>query len=260
MSRHLTPSKIGLLALIRLYSDGVVPSSATIPILSFLISYLLPVHSHTSQENDSVSQDGFAVSIQKLQSATISYASAIPGRTVWDLLLKLLWAINSLDALHAFFNELPLLLEKPLDGSPDVPDDPKLLQQKRMLFSRNSPLGAFVRRSQLEFTRLQFHDGNNLWKSLITYRAPTMAIWKRRNPTAGPRSYDSNLQIESFDRNGTLSNLLYGNSPPSSSKNDRLKHGNTSTDDMEKLLDYQVSRMQRLSGPFHSQKPTLTRS
>ncbi|KAL8873489.1 MAG: hypothetical protein Q9198_007015 [Flavoplaca austrocitrina] len=245
MSRHLTPSKIGLLALIRLYSDGVVPSSATIPILSFLISYLLPVHSHTSQENDSVSQDGFTVSIQKLQSATISYASAIPGRTVWDLLLKLLWAINSLDALHAFFNELPLLLEKPLDGSLDVPDDPKLLQQKRMLFSRNSPLGAFVRRSQLEFTRLQFHDGNNLWKSLIIYRAPTMAIWKRRNPTAGPRSYDSNLQIEPFDRHGTLSDLLYGNFPPSSSKNDRLKHGNTSTDDMEKLLDYQVSRMQR---------------
>lgn len=254
MSRHLTPSKIGLLALIRLYSDGVVPSSATIPILSFLVSYLLPVHSQTSQEIDSVSQDGFTVSIQKLQSVTIPHASAIPGRTVWDLLLKLLWAIDSLDALHVFFNELPLLLEKPLDGSPAVPDDSKHLQQKRMLFSRNSPLGAFIRRSQLEFTRLQFHDGNNLWRSLIIYRAPTLAIWKRRNPAGGPRSYDSNLQVESFDRNGTLSNLVYGNFPQSNVKNDMLRHGNTSTDDMEKLLDYQVSRMQRSSGSFLSQR------
>ncbi|CAO1600026.1 APC5 protein [Xanthoria calcicola] len=241
MSRHLTPSKIGLLALIRLYSDGVVPSSATIPVLSFLISYLLPVRSKTSQEDDSVSRNGFTVSIQKLQSATISHASAIPGRTIWDLLLKQLWAINSLDALHAFFDELPLLLEKPFDGNADPPDS----RPKRMLFSRNSPLGAFVRRSQLEFTRLQFHDGSTLWKSLIIYRAPTLAVWKRRNPAAGPSSYDSNLQAVSFDPTGTLSNLVYGNLPLDSSKDGILKHGNTSTDDMEKLLDYQVSRMQR---------------
>lgn len=241
MSRHLTPSKIGLLALIRLYSDGVVPSSATIPVLSFLISYLLPVRSKTSQEDDSVSRDGFTVSIQKLQSATISHASAIPGRTIWDLLLKQLWSINSLDALHAFFDELPLLLEKPFDANADPPDS----RPKRMLFPRNSPLGAFVRRSQLEFTRLQFHDGSNLWKSLIIYRAPTLAVWKRRNPAAGPSSYDSNLQAASFDPTGTLSNLVYGNLPLNSSKDGILKHGNTSTDDMEKLLDYQVSRMQR---------------
>lgn len=246
MSRHLTPSKIGLLGLIRLYSDGVVPSSATIPILSFLISHLLPVHSKTSKEDDTISRDGFTVSIQKLQSATISHASSIPGRTVWDLLLKLLWTINSLDALHAFFNELPLLLEKPYDGNADPSD----LRPKRMLFSRNSPLGAFVRRSQLEFTRLQFHDGSNLWKSLIIYRAPTLAVWKRRNPAAGPYSYDSNLQAESFDPNGTLSNLVYGSLSFDSSKDGMLKHGNTSTDDMEKLLDYQVSRMQRSFVPF----------
>ncbi|KAL8659686.1 MAG: hypothetical protein Q9226_000311 [Calogaya cf. arnoldii] len=242
MSRHLTPSKIGLLALIRLYSDGDVPSSATIPILSFVISYLLPVHSRTSKDDESISQDGFTVSIQKLQSATIPYASAIPGRTVWDLLLKQLWTINSLDALHAFFTGLPLLLEKPLDGNTDASDDQK---PDRMLFSRNSPLGAFIRRSQLEFTRLQFHDGSNLWKSLIIYRAPTLAVWKRRNPAAGPRSYDSNLQPDSFDSDGSLSYLVYGSLSSGTSKDGMLKHGNTSIDDMEKLLDYQVSRMQR---------------
>ena len=246
MSRYLTPSKIGLLALIRLYSDGFVPSSATIAILSFLISYLLPVYRKSSEEDDSISQDGFTVSIEKLQSATISYTSAIPGRTLWDLLLKLLWTINSLDGLHAFFNELALLLEKPFDKHADVSDHLEHPRPNRMLLSRNSPLGAFVRRSQLEFTRLQFHDGTSLWKSLIVYRRPTLPAWNRRNPGAGPLSFDTNLQAECFDTDGTLLDLIYGGL---SSKTGIFKDGNTSTDDMEKLLDYQVSRMQSSSAP-----------
>ncbi|KAL8675261.1 MAG: hypothetical protein Q9168_000382 [Polycauliona sp. 1 TL-2023] len=164
---------------------------------------------------------------------------------MWDLLLKLLWTIDSLDALYVFFNELPLLLEKPVDGNTDTSDHLEHSQQKRMLFSRNSPLGAFVRRSQLEFTRLQFSDGSALWRSFIIYRAPTLAAWKRRNPAIGPYSYDSNLQAESIDPNRTLSTLVYGTLPLNNSKDGMLKHGNTSTDDMEKLLEYQVSRMQR---------------
>ncbi|KAL8733624.1 MAG: hypothetical protein Q9166_002034 [cf. Caloplaca sp. 2 TL-2023] len=245
MSRYLTPSKISLLALITLYSDGVVPSSATIPILSFLVSYLLPVHSKTSRKDHEISQDGFTISIEQLQKATISYTSAIPGRTIWDLLLKHLWTINSLDALHAFFNGLPLLLEKPLDEITDDEDDIEHSRPKRMLLSRNSPLGAFVRRSQLEFTRLQFHDGISLWKSLIVYRAPTLAVWARRNPAAGPQSLDSNLQAGSINAYGTIADLIYGDVTANVRKDGLLKDGNTSTEDMEKLLEHQVSRMQR---------------
>ncbi|KAI4248441.1 MAG: hypothetical protein L6R40_001001 [Gallowayella cf. fulva] len=210
MSRYLTPSKIGLLALIRLYSDGVVPSSATIRTLSFLVSYLLPVRTHNSGQDESIAQHGFTISIDKLQNATISLTSAIPGRTVWDLLLKQLWAINSLHALHAFFNELPLLLEKPLDEGAGETEDLEHRRPKHILFSRNSPLGAFVRRSQLEFTRLQFHDATSLWKSLIIYRSSTLAVWQRRNPAAGLHSFDSVLQADSINADGTLSRLIYG--------------------------------------------------
>ncbi|KAL8818783.1 MAG: hypothetical protein Q9223_002662 [Gallowayella weberi] len=236
MSRYLTPSKIGLLALISLYSDGVVPSSATIPILSFLISYLLPVHSVGSK------QDGITISVDKLQKATIAHTSAIPGRTVWDLLLKQLWMIDSLHALHAFFNDLSLLLEKPPHEGLDQPEQSR---RKRMLLSKNSPLGAFVRRSLLEFTRLQFHDGASLWKSLIIYRTPTLPHWKRRNPKAGPQSFDRNLQAESIDADGTLSNLIYGDLSADSYTGVVLKDGNASTDDLERLLDHQINRMQR---------------
>src|SRR6185437_5146035 len=41
MSRYLTPAKIGLLALIELYTEGDVPSESTIPVLSFLTSHLI---------------------------------------------------------------------------------------------------------------------------------------------------------------------------------------------------------------------------
>lgn len=241
MSRYSTPSKIGLLALITLYCDGVVPSSATLPILSFLVSYLLPAHSKAAQREDEVLRGGFTVSIRQLQNATITHASAIPGRTVWDLLLKQIWTINSLDALHVFIDGLPSLLEKPLGESTAEKDNVDPIRPKRMLVSRNSPLGAFVRRAHLEFSRLQFHDGTTLWKNLINYRAPTLAFWKRRNPAAGSHSFDSNLQRLSISTDGSLSEIIYGDL-----SDNVLKDVNNSMDDMEKLYEHQVARMQRL--------------
>ncbi|KAL8807371.1 MAG: hypothetical protein Q9182_000710 [Xanthomendoza sp. 2 TL-2023] len=241
MSRYLTPSKISLLALISLYSDGVVPSSATIPILSFLVSYLLPVHSVGSKQDGWIAQDYLTISIDTLQKATIAHTSAIPGRTVWDLLLKQLWMIDSLHALHTFFNDLSLLLEKPLGEGVDQQEHSR---RKRMLLSRNSPLGAFVRRSRLEFTRLQLHDGASLWKSLIIYRGPTLPLWKRRNPNAGPQSFDRNLQADSIDADRTVSHLVYGDLSANSYTGVVLKDGNASTDDLWRLLDHQINRMQ----------------
>lgn len=240
MSRYLTPSRIALLALITLYSDGLVPSSATIPILSFAVSYILPVHSKAKQREDSIPLDDFTISIEKLQEKTITHTSAIPGRTVWDLLLKNLWAISSLDALHAFFDDLPFLLEKPTEESTSETEELVSIRSKRMLLSRNSPLGAFVRRSRLEFTRLQFHDGTSLWKSFIAYRGPTLVFWKRRNLTAGSNSFDSNLQQDPTNADGELVGLVYGD------LSDKIfKNANNSTDDTERLLDHQIDRMQR---------------
>lgn len=240
MSRYLTPSRVALLALIRLYSDGLIPSSASIPILAFVISYILPLRLKSGQHEDIIPLDAFTVSIEKLQEATVIHHSAIPGRTVWDLLLKDLWGISSLDALHAFFDDLPLLLERSIDGSSGQQDEVDSTRPKRMLLSRNSPFGAFVRRSQLEFTRLQFHDGTNLWKKFIVYRGPTLAFWKRRNPGAGSHSFDCNLQHYPVDADGRLVGVVYGDL----SHNIR-QNANHSTDDMERLLDHQVDRMQR---------------
>ncbi|KAL8763874.1 MAG: hypothetical protein Q9184_000470 [Pyrenodesmia sp. 2 TL-2023] len=203
-----------------------------------MVSYLLPVHSKSRDRDGGSKPEDFTMSIERLQKATIVHASAIPGRTLWDLLVKKLWTITSLDALHTFFDDLPSLLEKPTEeGVSQGGLDSQ--RPKRMLLSRNSPLGAFVRRAQLEFTRLQFHDGVSLWEDLIAFRRPTLALWKRRNPGAGSGSFDTNLQEDSTDYK--LAGLVYGhlsyNTP---------QHVQTSTEDMERLLDYQISRMQHI--------------
>ncbi|KAL8699400.1 MAG: hypothetical protein Q9201_006029 [Fulgogasparrea decipioides] len=195
----------------------------------------------TSQRGDELARSGFPVSIELLQRATITHASAIPGRTVWDLLLKQLWAVNSLDSLHTFFDNLPSLLEKPFGEGLVKTDELDPARPKRMLLSRNSPLGAFVRRSHLEFTRLQFHDGNSLWKELIIYRAPTLTFWKRRNPTASSQSFDANPQGVSNGIDGEIVEIIYGDI-----SGDDPKYVNNSWDDLEKLYEHQVARMQRL--------------
>lgn len=240
MSRYLTPSKVGLLALISLYTDSVVPSTATIPVLSFLVSHLLPIEPLSVEDEVVSSHCDFTITVDSFRKATIILASGIPGRTIWDLLLKKLWEISSFDALHCFFDTLPFLLEKTAEESQNADED-IAATSKPILLSRVSPLGAFVRRAQLEFTRLQFHDGIVFWKNFVSYRASTLHLWKRRNPVAGRSSFDTNLQQHRLGMDDRLTELVYGDITE-----DARKQPSVSTDDVEKLLEYQVDKMQSM--------------
>ena len=236
MSRYLTPSKIGLLALISLYSESNVPSAAIVPILSFVISFLIPGSS--SEEHVGQSKD-VSFSIEALQRATITHASGIPGRTIWDLLLKKLWETNSSDALYGFFDNLSFILARPRD---DLSRDEQTSGQKCILLSRTSPLGAFVRRSQLEFTRLQFHDVIGIWNNFIHFREPTFTFWKKRNPDARKGVVRLTLNEELLDPDSNLALLV-----DSVSLKEPLAKATRaiySTDDIEKLLEYQINQMQ----------------
>ena len=180
------------------------------------------------------------VSIDTLQRVTITHPSTIPGRTTWDLLLNKLWEINSFDALHRFFDDLSLILEKHSEtpGSDGI----RSAKSTLILLTTSSPLGAFVRRSQLEFTRLQFHDGITLWKSFVAYRSPTFAAWGRRHLEIST-NIDANLEEGSYEPEGLIKNIVYGDLHDLAKK-----HVNISTEDLEKLLEYQVDQMQ--STPF----------
>ena len=230
MSRYMTPSKIGLLALISLYTESVVPSVSTVPVLSFIVSHVLPINA---------AHQGLVMTIDGLQKATITHASGIPGRTIWDLLLKKLWEINSLDALHAFFDALSSVLVKTREELQSDAEDGITSVSAHLLLSRASPLGTFVRRAQVEFTRLQFHDGVVLWKHFVVYREPTLPMWKKRNPQAGKQSFDLNVQELEFGSHHPLAKIIY-----SDVGNDRSPEAKTSLDEVKKLLEQQVEQMQ----------------
>ena len=240
MSRYLTPSKIGLLALTSLYLESAVPSAAIIPVLSFLVAST--GHFVSASDENGVDRRRLAITIDDLQKATANLVSGIPGRSIWDLLLSRLWKINSLDAFHTFFGTLEAMLQGLQGENERHLTNDTASNASRLSLSRVSPLGAFVRRAQIEFTRLQFHDAVLIWKGFIAYRAPTLTQWKKRNPTAGPSSFDVNLQLEGLNIDSRMNKLIYSPHDDSAGKSILV-----STVDVEKLLDYQVERMQRKS-------------
>ena len=255
MSRYLTAPKLGLLALISLYGDSVVPMRAIVPLLSFIVSFLLPPQV-VARGNPPCEKGNFSTnSISGVQEATILHASGIPGRTLWDLFLKKLWGINSFDQLHVFFDSLSLLLPIDLEEARKDKDAGDLSLPSRMRFSRNSPFGVFLRRAQLEFTRLQLHDSITLWKSFILYRNPTLFAWRKRNPGSGRARYDVNLAESQVNEQEDLSLILYRDFTEA----DHKQAGN-SMEDIEKLLEFQRDRMQSMSLRTSSKSTSLMSS
>ena len=232
MFRFLTPSKISLLALTFVYTESLVPASATTPLLS-LIFCRLP--SSSSQQDGATrfsATDLDVLTLDLLRDATSVLASAIPGRTVWDLFLNKLWSIDSLDALHSFFASLVLLFGESAtaEGMTAFKDD----CPQRAHLSKTSPLGVFARRAHLEFARLQFQDTISLWQSLVVYRAPSFSQWKKRHPSSSFSGLDINIDHLSGS-GGALSSHY-----ERPTGNDRI----VSLEDVERLLEYQVNRIQ----------------
>jgi anaphase-promoting complex subunit 5 len=238
MARHLTPSKIGLLALISLYSESVVPNVSSIAILSFVVDFLLPVQSGISHPKPGSS---ISPSIEDFQNATITHASAVPGRTIWDLFLRKLWLIDTFDELHVFFDSLSELLVKSHEQQQqDLENGFPPPNPEKLLLSRKSPLGTFVRRTQLEFVRIQLHDSMNLWRAFIVYRQSTLPMWRKRNSNFSNRSFDINLLGDGTKKSGIL-DVVYGGLMDA---DPLMSGGAISTDDVEKLLEFQVKEMQ----------------
>ena len=241
MARYLTPSKIGLLALMTIYTEGVVPTSKTTSVLSFLLSHVLSDISHSA----TVPSAGYdhAVPIAVFEAALSTHASAIPGRTIWDLFLKKLWSFDCSDALDQFITNTASLLIKSRD---------QLLKERESVgevdpgpgrISRASPFGAFIRRAHLEFTRLQFHDAILLWQRFLTYRLPTRQMWERKNVSAGRSALDVNLSDFQIDTSHPLAQIMYGGLVAEDIEDD----GGFSTHDKERLMEFHVSELQSTS-------------
>ncbi|ROW07174.1 hypothetical protein VPNG_07391 [Cytospora leucostoma] len=246
MSRFLMPSDIGLLALVELYTEGAVPSGAIIPVLSFLASHtgIDPTKdSSSSRECWQKAQDDIHMvnSVKAFEVLLSPFPAAVglPGRRLWHLFLAKLWAIDSLDALHEFFDSQPMLLATKEDIRLMVePEDGA--QTSRFPLVSNSPLAMFVRRAHLEFNRLHFEDVSTLWKDFIVYRQPTASAWIRRNPSSSPVHFDKVLDISKSD---------WGEGAPSI---EFIAYGDISASRvpasihcLDGLIEFQVAQMQK---------------
>lgn len=252
MSRYLTPSKISLLILALVYTEGVVPSAQTVAVLSFLVSYINPDVSHSSHASSS--EASCVVKVEDFELALSSLPSAIPGRTIWDLFLKKLWSVDCSHALEQLLsNSLSVLCKarEQLQKERNEGLQPELCGR----ISRTSPLGAFVRRAQLEYTRLQFSDAATLWQRFIIYRRPTRQAFERKNPHDGRSSLDVNLSDLQLDGSHPIAQILYGDSDDGNERNE----DSMSTHDVESLMEFQVSELQRRRASiFGRLKPNST--
>ena len=253
MSRFLSPAKIGLLALIELYTTNTVPTSSIVDVLSFIASHLIDSDisgsalSSSDRWRRTESTVNLVISISDFEKvlALHTAASGIPGRTLWYVFLDKLWKIDSLHALHEFYDNCSRILAKTKEelrrdaGLGIPPVAPEIIQ-----LSRNSPFGAFVRRSQLEFTRLRFHDTIELWKDLVKYRDTTAAYYKKKTTGFQSLSFD-NVLLASENEWGqaveAITSVAYGDTL----RDDLNATIPVSTDDIEKLLEFQIDQMQK---------------
>lgn len=239
MSRFLTASKIGLLALISLYTEGIIPVLSSSATISFLLSRIIPDSRRPVAEP--VRNGKHAIPIADFENALASHVSTVVGRTVWDALLRKLWSFDCSAALDEFINDFPPLLARSSDQIQREKEghDP----QPHGKIARTSPLGAFIRRCHLEFTRLQFQDGILLWQDFIVYRAPTRQAWEKKNALGAHNGLDVNFSSLNIDVSHPLAQILYGRlhseEPPSSG---------FSLYDIERLMEFQVSELQRSGG------------
>ncbi|OJJ43409.1 hypothetical protein ASPZODRAFT_136263 [Penicilliopsis zonata CBS 506.65] len=244
MSRYLTPSKVALLCLIAIYTEGVVSNSSAIHVLSFLISCLIPLDAAESSSSSSSKWERQGlIDIADFEDVLSSHASSIPGRSIWDLFLRKIWSLDSCDALEVFFAEISSLLMKTREEQIQDRNNGLAPETGSMRLSRCSPLGAFVRRAQLEFTRLQFHDSVKLWRGFVRYRLPTYHLWARKHPSEEQAAVDINLLELGLDQSSHLAQAIYGNV-----EDDYGDENAISTKDVERLLEFQVGELQRLGG------------
>ena len=249
MARYLTPSKIALLALIELYTDAAVPPSSTITILSFILKQLIPTAVPKSQAVEPVPEESlpFILESKAFETLLSTYTAAhgLPGRTLWDHFLKKLWDIDSLDALYVFFKRRVHLLKKSRnearrDRELGIPPP----SEGMIILSRTSPFGSFVRRANVEFERLNFNGAVSLWMAFVKWRQDTRTYWMRRNGGglsrwAGDHALLNGQLNWGVEETEMLQLVAYGDL----NIND-AEEVCVSTDDVEKVLEFQVEQMQ----------------
>lgn len=100
MSRYLSPAKICLVILIDLYRANEAPPSNGINLLSFISSHILRRHADTPSSD---SKPHSIRSLKDFESLLVPITSNFPGRSLYDVFLRHLWQLQSIEQLEDVF-------------------------------------------------------------------------------------------------------------------------------------------------------------
>lgn len=239
MARYLTPSKIALLVLTTLYTAEKVPTSESVAVLDFIISHIIP-HGRSTRSHSEPTFD-HVLPISAFDKVLSPLASLMPGRSLYDEFLKRIWWLMCSNTLDEFIESLPSMLRKSREQIIKEREMGVPAEEQTAKVIRTSPLGAFIRRCHLEYTRLQFQDAMILWQQFVAYRAPSRPQWEKKNPSARHSPLDSNLTSLGIEASHPLAQIIYGDVLASMETTQAY-----SAHDVEKLLEFQVSEMQSL--------------
>lgn len=220
MPRYLTSPKLALLLLIETYTTLDLSQSARRGILNFLSARIVIRSDFDAQSLNERFDLASASDISAFAKDLTSLPINQPGRNVYDVFLARVWALDGLDALIDFVKQLADGVGAPPLHTPEgegIPP-PKI--------SRASPLGQFIRRSNVEFTRLQFPDAQALWSSFDAFRSSSFSAWATRNPEAAQ----------------SLQNSV----PERASRRPSSDQPQTSTEDTSLLLSFSIHHLQKL--------------
>lgn len=235
MGRFLTPSKIALLVLAQIYIKGLIPFASTGQVLRFLLSRIL--FDADASDRDIFSED--VGSVSDIEHSLFDQPSVVPGRSIWDLFLKYIWAIDCADALEWFISDMSQYLGKSREELLKGRDE-GLTPEPNTKVVRTSPLGLFIRRCAIEYMKPQFQESMVLWLEFVGYRMPTKASFARRNPQLVRNTFDSVLSDLEIDYNHPVAGIVLR--PLIENMESECKP--YSIYDSEKLMEFQVSEMQ----------------
>lgn len=220
MPRYLTATKIALLLLIDTYTTVDLPPTSRHEILNFLAARIIIRSDFDSGSLSERFELATADDISSFADTLSKLPAHVPGRSVYDLFLARVWAIDGLDAIFEFVRNVADSVGSPPAATEDGEETlPKI--------SRVSPLGQFIRRSRVEFTRLQFADAQALWVSFAAFRSSSYPTWAARNP-------DAAQDLQASEPAWATSTL-----PTSAS-------AQTSTEDTSLLLSFSIHHLQKL--------------
>jgi anaphase-promoting complex subunit 5 len=238
MSRYITASKLGQLVLLGIYVRGKVPNDALIAVLAFVSAR---IHHYSATATNGASPPVYRSAPATMDDflAMMKPFDSLPGRTLHALFLDALWAIKTLEDLHDFFREMVDFFKKPYEPSEDEDGETGEEVDSMYLLDGLSPVGMFVRRTYLEFVRLQFDDTAKLWVSFVKFRQPTDGKWQKLPDL---RRLDPTFAELGVQGDSIMPSIVYGRVL------DQLRdEQDLSTHEIDRVLEFQLEKLQSTS-------------